>query len=55
MSTSLREIAAIVGVSTTTVVRTLKNRPDVKEETKQHIIKVAKELATGLTSSLEDW
>jgi LacI family transcriptional regulator len=44
MSTSLREIAAIVGVSTTTVVRALKNRPDVKEETKQHIIKVAKEL-----------
>ena len=41
---TIEDIAKIAGVSVNTVSRALNNKPDVKEETKKKILKIAKEL-----------
>lgn len=63
MAVSMKQIAKICGVSEGTVDRALNNRPGIKEETKQRILKVAHEmnyhpnhlarcLATGCTKTI---
>ena len=42
MPITAKEIAALAGVSRGTVDRALKNRPGIKEETKQRILEIAK-------------
>jgi LacI family transcriptional regulator len=42
--TSLKEIAEKAGVSISTVSRTLNNYPDVSEETREKIFRIAREL-----------
>ena len=44
MSVTIKEIAALANVSRGTVDKVLNNRPGVKEETKQRVIKIAEEL-----------
>jgi len=41
---TIEDIAKIAGVSVNTVSRALNNKPDIKEETKKKILKIAKEL-----------
>lgn len=63
MATSIKQIAKMCGVSEGTVDRALKNRTGIKEDTKQRILNVAKELdytpnhfaqclATGCTKTI---
>lgn len=44
MDVTMKDIAKIAGVSVNTVSRALNDRPEISEETKQHIKKIAREL-----------
>ena len=44
MSVTIKEIAAMAGVSRGTVDKVLNHRPGVKKETKEKVLKIAKEM-----------
>ena len=45
---SIRDVAALAGVSTATVSHVINNTRDVKEETKRLVLKVSKKFTTVL-------
>ena len=55
MNPTIKDIAEKCGVSYTTVSRALSGHPYVKDETRERIIKIARQMGTGRMQLLEDW